>query len=55
MERASHLLETTSETVEAIAEQVGYADVSAFRRVFRRQLGWSPREARARPARNRDR
>lgn len=49
MERASHLLETTTETVEAIARQVGYADPSAFRRVFRRELGWSPRETRSAP------
>lgn len=39
MERASHLLETTSETVESIAEQVGYTDVSAFCRVVAASLG----------------
>ncbi len=40
---AAHLLETTRESVEAIAARVGYADAAAFRRVFRRHLGESPR------------
>ncbi|MFO0686555.1 MAG: helix-turn-helix domain-containing protein [Sandaracinus sp.] len=49
MEHASHLLETTSESVEAIAGRVGYADPAAFRRIFLRETGRRPRELRARP------
>jgi transcriptional regulator GlxA family with amidase domain len=48
MEHASHLLETTSQSVEAIAHRVGYADPSAFRRIFSRETGQTPREVRAR-------
>lgn len=46
--RAAHLLETTSESVERVAELVGYADAAAFRRIFRRETGGSPRESRVR-------
>jgi transcriptional regulator GlxA family with amidase domain len=49
MAHAAHLLETTQASVEAIAARVGYADPAAFRRVFRRHLGDSPREMRMRP------
>ena len=41
--RAVHLLETTTESVDRIAERVGYADAAAFRRVFRRETGGTPR------------
>ncbi len=41
--RAAHLLETTHTSVDEIAAQVGYADAAAFRRVFRRFAGESPR------------
>jgi transcriptional regulator GlxA family with amidase domain len=44
---ASHLLETTRASVEEVAARVGYADSAAFRRVFRRHAGGSPREHRA--------
>jgi len=47
MARAVHLLETTSHSVEVIAANVGYADAAAFRRVFRRETGDSPRARRA--------
>ena len=43
---AAHLLATTTASVDDIAAQVGYADAAAFRRVFRRVLGASPRQAR---------
>jgi transcriptional regulator GlxA family with amidase domain len=46
--RVSHalrLLETTTHSVEQVAAAVGYADAAAFRRVFRRELGESPRAA----------
>lgn len=41
--RAAHLLETTKASVEEVARRVGYADAAAFRRVFRRYSGESPR------------
>ena len=40
---AEHLLETTRASVEEVAARVGYADPAAFRRVFRRHTGASPR------------
>jgi transcriptional regulator GlxA family with amidase domain len=43
MAHALHLLETTQRSVEAIAAAVGYADAAAFRRVYRREIGESPR------------
>jgi transcriptional regulator GlxA family with amidase domain len=46
--RAVQLLETTQESVDEIAARVGYADPAAFRRIFRRESGESPRERRAR-------
>ncbi len=44
---ASHLLETTQVSVEEVAARVGYADAAAFRRVFRRYAGETPRGRRA--------
>lgn len=44
---AAHLLETTTRSVDDVAARVGYVDAAAFRRVFRRELGESPRERRA--------
>jgi transcriptional regulator GlxA family with amidase domain len=43
MAHAAHLLDTTRASVEDIAARVGYADAAAFRRVFRRHTGSSPR------------
>ena len=40
---AAHLLETTREPVEQVAARVGYADAAAFRRIFRRHAGETPR------------
>jgi len=45
--QAAHLLETTRRTVDDIAAAVGYADAAAFRRVFRRETGDSPRARRS--------
>ncbi|MFT4233729.1 MAG: helix-turn-helix domain-containing protein [Microbacterium sp.] len=45
---ATHLLETTSASVDEVAARVGYADPAAFRRVFRRLAGDSPRGMRTR-------
>lgn len=44
--RAVHLLETTRASVGDVAARVGYADAAAFRRVFRRLVGESPRARR---------
>jgi transcriptional regulator GlxA family with amidase domain len=51
VDRAVHLLETTGTSVEEVAGKVGYADAAAFRRVFRRDTGRSPREFRPRSER----
>lgn len=40
---ATHLLETSHVPVDEVAARVGYADPAAFRRVFRRFAGESPR------------
>lgn len=40
---ASHLLETTRESVEEVSARVGYADAAAFRRVYKRHAGETPR------------
>ncbi|WP_240475358.1 GlxA family transcriptional regulator [Vulgatibacter incomptus] len=40
---AAHLLETTRESVDEVAARVGYSDAAAFRRVFRRYVGETPR------------
>ena len=42
IEEAKHLLETGSKPIEAIAQEVGYADLASFRRLFRRLAGISP-------------
>jgi transcriptional regulator GlxA family with amidase domain len=39
VEQAVHLLKTTSKNVEAIAEEVGYADGTTLRTLLRRRLG----------------
>jgi AraC-like DNA-binding protein len=46
MRRAAILLATTNWKTEAIARMVGYADSSIFSRVFKREIGWPPREHR---------
>jgi transcriptional regulator GlxA family with amidase domain len=41
---AKRLLETQGLKVDAVSERVGYADLSTFRRLFKRETGLSPRE-----------
>jgi transcriptional regulator GlxA family with amidase domain len=42
LERAKQLLETTDETLEKLAERVGYEDATFFSRLFRRKVGLTP-------------
>ena len=49
--KACEQLESGSDSIEQIALAVGYEDTSAFRKLFVRQLGLTPREFRARFAR----
>jgi transcriptional regulator GlxA family with amidase domain len=46
--QAVHLLETTQLSVDHVAALVGYADPAAFRRMFRRETGETPRARRTR-------
>ncbi len=48
VERAVHLLETSSSSVDQIAVQVGYADGVTLRTLIRRKIGRGVRELRAR-------
>jgi AraC-like DNA-binding protein len=46
---AAHLLATTNEKVEVIAQQVGYANAFAFSNTFKRLTGFRPSDYRSRP------
>lgn len=48
VQKARELIETGSLSVEAIAARVGYEDAGAFRKLFKRLTGLSPREFRTR-------
>ena len=48
LEEAKHLLETTGQPVDAVAEQVGYDDAAFFARLFRRKVNLSPAQYRRR-------
>lgn len=48
LEESKHLLETTADPVEAVAEAVGYEDASFFGRLFRRKVGLTPTQYRKR-------
>lgn len=48
---AKEMLETGSDTVQSIANRVGYEDQAFFRRIFKRQNGMTPAEYRDRFAR----
>lgn len=42
IEEAKQLLETTQETMDEVAEMVGYRDLAYFRRIFKRSVGVTP-------------
>jgi transcriptional regulator GlxA family with amidase domain len=46
MQKACELLESTNEPVENISIRAGYEDLSAFRRLFIRSMGLTPRDFR---------
>ncbi len=48
VERAVHLLQTSSASIDQIATQVGYADGATLRTLIRRKIGRGVRELRAR-------
>ncbi len=43
---AKRLLETSTLTLETVAERIGYADLGSFRRLFKRETGLSPADYR---------
>lgn len=46
LKQAKLLLEESSQSLNEIAEAIGYADISYFRRIFSRELGMTPAEYR---------
>lgn len=48
MAQAAHLLQTTTLPIDHVANQVGYADAAAFRRIFQREQGTTPTAFRSR-------
>jgi len=48
IERVQAQLRTSHKSLEQILAEVGVSDVASFRRVFRRELGYSPAEYRRR-------
>ena len=48
IEEAKQMLETSDAGIDAIAEEVGYAEPAAFRRVFKRATGIAPHQYRQR-------
>jgi transcriptional regulator GlxA family with amidase domain len=48
LEEAKTLLETTDETLDKLAERVGYVDATFFSRLFRRSVGLTPAQYRRR-------
>ncbi|GAB3891053.1 hypothetical protein GCM10029964_063590 [Kibdelosporangium lantanae] len=51
LERARHLLRESTMSIQAVATAVGIADLQAFNKACRRELGASPRAVRYAPTR----
>lgn len=47
MRAAMRMLVETRKSVEEIANELGYSDVSHFRKLFRNEFGWGPSEVRS--------
>ena len=48
MRRAKHLLSSTTQSIGEVAQKVGYRDAATFSQLFKRQVGLTPRDYRAR-------
>ena len=48
IETAKRLLENSSLSLEDVVAQIGYVDVSSFRRLFKQRTNMTPREYRGR-------
>ena len=48
LEEAKHLLESSDNSIENIANEVGYEDAGFFSRLFRRQVSLTPAQYRKR-------
>jgi transcriptional regulator GlxA family with amidase domain len=48
LEEAKHMLESSDQPVEAIANEVGYEDAGFFSRLFRRKVNLAPGQYRKR-------
>jgi transcriptional regulator GlxA family with amidase domain len=48
LEEAKQMLETGDQSIEAVANEVGYEDASFFNRLFRRKVGMTPAQYRLR-------
>lgn len=48
LEEAKQILETTEKSIDAVANEVGYAEASFFSRLFRRKVGITPAQYRKR-------
>lgn len=53
MQKAMHLLAETERPLDQVAEEVGYSDAFGFSKVFKREIGLSPRDFRRRDAQDR--
>ena len=52
MRRAKHLLGSTSQSVTEVSRRVGYSDAATFSQLFKRHIGLTPRDYRAKFAPN---
>ena len=50
MQRAMQLLADSTQTLEQVATAVGYQDAFSFSKVFKREVGQSPRDFRRQDA-----